>query len=259
MTRLMIYGATGYTGTLVAEHMAEMTPRPLRPTLAGRDEDKVKALATRLEMPWRAFSLNDADVLRDRLQDVTAVLNLAGPFSQTADPLVTACIASSTHYVDITGEIAVFEHIASLDAAARRAGIVLLPGAGFDVVPSDCLAAHLKLRQPGLHRLRLSIAGLTQASRGTARTAVEMLGRGTLVRRNGRIVELRKPPRHTADFGDGPRTTIGVSWGDVTPHGIPPVRRKSMFFSQHLDPCASRADCLSSCAPRYDQDQCSAF
>ncbi len=216
MTSLLIYGATGYTGRLIAARAAASAPRPHPDaTLAGRNEEKVRSLAAGLGMPWASFVLADVGALRDRLAGVSAVLNVAGPFSKTADPLVEACLASGTHYIDITGEIPVFERIASRDAAARQAGVVLLPGAGFDVVPSDCLAAHLKRRQPGLHRLRLSVSGLTQASRGTARTAIEALGKGTMVRRGGRIVELGKAPRGWADFGDGPRRTVGVSWGDV--------------------------------------------
>ena len=211
----MIYGANGYTGTLVAEYAATAGARVSPPTLAGRNGDKVRAVASRLEMPWTTADLTDAPTLRRRLKDVKVVLNCAGPFSSTADPLVAACLETGTHYVDITGEIAVFERIAAQDAAARQAGIVLLPGAGFDVVPSDCLAAHLKRRQPGMQRLRLSISGLTQASQGTARTALEALGKGTLARRGGEIVELETPQRGRTDFGQGPVDTVGVSWGDV--------------------------------------------
>jgi len=123
---------------------------------------------------------------------------------------------AGVHYADITGEIGVFEALAARDAEARAAGVMLLPGSGFDVVPSDCLAAHVKLRMPGAARLRLSIGGLGNMSRGTAKTMLESLGRGTLVRRGGSIVELAQHPRATADFGQGPTPTIGVSWGDVS-------------------------------------------
>ncbi len=215
MTELMIYGATGYTGTLVAEHAGAKAPGAPPTILAGRDAVRTEALATRLDMPWTAFDLSDAATLRRRLENVTIVLNCAGPFSRTADPLVAACLATGTHYVDITGEIAVFERLAAQDAGARQAGAVLLPGAGFDVVPSDCLAAHLKRRQPGMRCLRLSITGLSRASRGTARTALEALGQGPLARRGGRIVEMEAPLRGRTDFGEGPVATVSVSWGDV--------------------------------------------
>jgi short subunit dehydrogenase-like uncharacterized protein len=213
MPDLMIYGATGFTGALVADRARE--DRGAAPLLAGRDAAKVEAFAARRDMPWATFGLDDPAGLRRQLEGVRVVLNCAGPFSRTAAPLVAACLDTGTHYVDITGEIAVFEHLAAQDAAARRAGLVLLPGAGFDVVPSDCLAAHLKRRQPGMRRLRLSISGLTRPSRGTARTALEALGRGTPVRRGGEIVELATPPRGRADFGAGPVETFGIGWGDV--------------------------------------------
>ena len=120
------------------------------------------------------------------------------------------------HYSDITGEIDVFEALAARDEQAKTAGVMLLPGAGFDVVPSDCLAAHVAARMPDATRLRLSIGGLTVVSQGTAKTMVEGIARGTRFRRGGRIVEDKDTPRATADFGAGPRRTVGVSWGDVS-------------------------------------------
>jgi len=118
-------------------------------------------------------------------------------------------------YVDVTGEIEVFEAVAARDGEARAAGVLLLSGAGFDVVPSDCLAAHVARRLPDATRLRISIGGDLGVSRGTAKTMLEGASRGTRVRRAGAIVELARAPRATADFGDGPRPTIGVGWGDV--------------------------------------------
>lgn len=123
------------------------------------------------------------------------------------------------HYVDVTGEIDVFEALAALDGEAKGRGVALLPGAGFDVVPSDCLAAHVVRRLPGAVRLRLSIGGfggLGAASRGTAKTMLEAIGDGCRARRGGRIVTLPAAPTAVADFGDGPRPTVGVSWGDVS-------------------------------------------
>ena len=212
MNTLLIYGATGFTGRLVAEEAAR---QGLRPVLAARSRDELERLANEVELSWRSFALDEPAQVRAGLEGIRTVLNLAGPFSATAAPMIDACHAVSAHYVDVTGEAAVLEAVAARDAEARRSGIVLLPGAGFDVVPSDCLAMHLKNRLPGMDRLRLSISGLTRASRGTILAAIEALGRGTLVRREGRIVELPRPPRAEADFGDGPQPTVGVSWGDV--------------------------------------------
>lgn len=209
----LIYGANGYTGQLAAEHAVE---RGLRPVLAGRNREKLAPLAERLGLETRVFGLDAQVGVREGIRGMTAVLHAAGPFSATSAPMADACLRSGIHYLDITGEVAVFEALAERHGDAKSAGVMLLPGAGFDVVPSDCLAAHVKQRLPGATRLRLSIGGLGKVSRGTTRTMIESLKRGTLVRRDGKIVELPRPPRATADFGDGPTPTIGVTWGDVS-------------------------------------------
>ncbi|MDH2310653.1 saccharopine dehydrogenase family protein [Methylobacterium brachiatum] len=213
MTEILIYGATGYTGTLLAEHAAA---QGLRPVLAGRDPDKLRPLAARLGSDWRAAPLDDPGRLREALAGIGAVIHAAGPFSKTARPMAEACLATGTHYLDITGEIDVLESLAARDAEAKAAGIVLLPAAGFDVVPSDCLAAHVAKRLPSATHLRISIGGFGGFSRGTARTMVEGIAWGTRVRRDGRIVELPSPPRGSADFGHGARRTVGLGWGDVS-------------------------------------------
>lgn len=209
---LIVYGATGFTGRLVVQAALRRGTRPL---LAGRDPRKLRPLAEALGLPWRAFALDDAARLRRELADASAVLNLAGPFSATAAPLAEACLAGGTHYVDVTGEVAVLRALAARHREAAAAGVVLLPGAGFDVVPTDCLALHLKRRLPEARRLRLAVGGVSMVSRGTAKTVIESLGRGVLVRRGGRLVELDDPPAATEDFGEGPRPVVGVSWGDV--------------------------------------------
>ena len=213
MGEILIYGANGYTGELAAEHALSVG---LRPILAGRDIGKLRTLGERLGLGWRAFPLDAPARLREGLAGVAAVLHAAGPFSATSRPMADACLHAGAHYVDITGEIAVLEALAERDGEARASGVALLPGAGFDVVPSDCLAAHVAGRLPGATHLRVSIGGFGGFSRGTARTMVEGIAWGTRVRRDGRIVELPRPPRGSADFGRGPRRTVGLGWGDVS-------------------------------------------
>ena len=226
----LIYGATGYTGRLCAEHAVE---RGLRPVLAGRNPDKLRPLAEGLGLEWRAFGL--APSLAE-LQGVKAVLHAAGPFSATAAPMASACIEAGIHYCDITGEIDVFEALAAWSARARDAGTMLLPGAGFDVVPSDCLAAHVATRLPGATRLRLSIGGLSKASRGTMKTMLEGIGTGVRVRRDGAIVHGDPRLQRTADFGAGARTTVGVPWGDVsTAWRSTGIRDIEVFFEATRD------------------------
>ncbi|HEY4343844.1 MAG TPA: saccharopine dehydrogenase NADP-binding domain-containing protein [Parvibaculum sp.] len=210
--KFMIYGATGYTGKLVARTAKALG---MRPVLAGRNEARLKSVAGQHGFEFRAFELSDTSALLEALSEVDAVLHIAGPFSQTSKPMLDACIRTGTHYLDITGEIDVFEACAARDKDAQLAGIAVIPGVGFDVVPSDCLAAHMRSRLPDAIELTLAISGLGQMSRGTAKTGVESVGKGTRVRRDGRIVALKTPPRAEFDFGQGARPAIAIGWGDV--------------------------------------------
>lgn len=211
--KILIYGATGYTGKLTAR---TAKAQGLSPILAGRNEDKVKALALELGLEWRAFDLTETAKLEKALASVAVVLHIAGPFSATSKLMADACLRTSTHYLDITGEIAVFEALATRDAEARMAGIMLLPGVGFDVVPSDCLAAHIKRRQPDAQDLKMYIGGLGSVSRGTAKTMVEGIAKGTSVRRSGEIERIEGAHEDHCDFGEGAKPTMAVSWGDVS-------------------------------------------
>jgi len=210
---ILIYGVTGYTGQLVVERAKELG---MRPVLAGRNAARTKAVAERYGFVWKAFSLTDRPALEAALKNVEAVLHIAGPFSTTAKPMADACIATGTHYLDITGEIDVFEALAARDAEAKAARVMLLPGCGFDVVPSDCLAAHLKGRLKDANTLDLFVIGLGQVSRGTAKTAIEGLKYGTRVRREGKIVALKRGEEKAFQFPEGEKRGIPVSWGDVS-------------------------------------------
>ena len=184
MKTFLLYGSYGYTGRLIAEQAIR---EGLRPVLAGRNPGRLRVQAERLGLPYRAFPLEDAAALDSALLDVEAVLHCAGPFVHTFRRMAEACLRTGRHYVDISGEIDGFEALAALGGQAEQAGIVFLPGAGFDVVPSDCLAAHLKRRLPEAARLRLFIRGLGAGfSRGTARSAIENMHRQGRIRRAGR-------------------------------------------------------------------------
>ena len=209
---ILIYGATGYTGKLLAKTAVD---RRARPILAGRDLNKVKTVAKPLGLEARAFDLRDRARVDATIKGVSAVLNVAGPFSATSRPVADACLRNRVHYLDITGEIEVFEALAARDAEAKARGIMLLPGVGFDVVPSDCLAAHLKRRLPDANDLKLYLSFGGNVSRGTAKTMIEAIAVGTRLRRNGRIVSPDRAEVGSCDFGKGKRQTVQVSWGDV--------------------------------------------
>ncbi|HET7313592.1 saccharopine dehydrogenase family protein [Salinisphaera sp.] len=210
--RLLIYGAYGYSGELIAR---QAVADGLAPVLSGRNASKVAALARTLELTARPFDL-DRDTVAGQLADIDVVLHCAGPFVATAPAMVEACIATGTHYLDITGEIDVFEHVFARDADAREVGAVLCPGAGFDVVPTDCLAAALAEALPDATALALGFDSRSGLSPGTAKTAVEGLADGGRVRRDGRIVQVPLAADvREIDFGDGAKPAMTIPWGDV--------------------------------------------
>lgn len=211
----LIYGATGYTGELVARAALQ---RGLQPVLAGRDPQKVGRLAAELGFPWRSFELNNGRALRNALTDLKLVLLLAGPYVETAQTVVEACLETGAHYLDITGELKVYEWLASQGQAARHQGVMLGTGMGFDVVPTDCLAAHLKARLPSATELTLGIAnrGRVGWSHGTLRSALGQMHSGLKIRREGRLASVPWGYKERViDFGWGPRTCGLVPWGDV--------------------------------------------
>jgi saccharopine dehydrogenase (NAD+, L-lysine-forming) len=213
----LIYGAYGYTGELIARRAVD---RGHEPILSGRDNKKVERLAAALDLPAQPTTLTDGFRLRSILSDVDAVLHCAGPFVHTAFPMVEACLDTGTHYLDITGEIDVFEGLMARSPDAEAAEIMLLPGIGFDVVPTDCLAKALADEVPSATDLEIAFVGQGGVSQGTLKTAVEQMGMGGLVRREGQVVEV--PPgwaTRTVDFGDHPRPVISIPWGDVATAG----------------------------------------
>lgn len=221
----LLYGATGYTGRLIARRAVDLG---LRPVLAGRSAAKVLPLAAELGLEHRVFGLGDAAAIRRGLAGVASVAHCAGPFARTALPMARACVETGADYLDITGEIDVFEALHALGGRAAAAGVTLLPGAGFDVVPTDCVAALLAARLPDATQLDLAFRTAGGASPGTVRTAVESAAEGGRIRSGGEIRTVPFGSRQVrAAFPSGVRTAVSVPWGDVSTAyhstGIPDV------------------------------------
>jgi len=243
-SNLLIYGSNGYTGTLIAR---AAIAQGLRPILAGRNQELVAQLAGELGLDYQSFALDDSSSVKAALSSAAAVLNCAGPFSRTFKPMVEGCLQTRTHYLDVSGEISVLEALASYDQKAKSAGIMVLPAVGFDVVPSDCLAAHLKTRLPSAERLTLGLSSTSGMSRGTATTVVENIHRGGMVRRDGSLTPVRAIWKtRMIDFGKGPVSAVLVPWADVSTAyfstGIPnievyatvtPSQRRMMVLSRY--------------------------
>ena len=211
--RWMIYGANGYTGELVARLAVD---RGERPVLAGRNAAAIGALATSLALDAKVVDLGDARALHAALSDVDAVAHCAGPFTRTVRPMVDACLDTRTHYLDVTGEPDVFAYVLGRDADAAAAGVTLLTGGGYDVVPTDCLAAMLAAELPDATSLEIAFKAGGGLSRGTALTGLDISTRGALRRVDGKLVRgpLGQPSRAVA-FPSKTRTVGAVTWGDV--------------------------------------------
>lgn len=214
-SEFLLYGATGFVGEAIARRALT---EGLRPVVAGRDPMRVAALADELGVEHRVFALDDRDGMGASLAEVPVVLHCAGPYVYTAAAMVDGCLRSGTHYLDLTGELPVYATIAERDVEAKTQGVMLLPGVGFDVVPTDCLALHLKRRLPSATHLTLAFhsAGPAALPPGTVKTMLVHVPDGEKVRLNGELVTPAGPNKtRQIDFGNGLRTATRRTWGDV--------------------------------------------
>lgn len=209
---LLVYGANGYTGKLIVERALR---EGLKPVVAGRRREAIEPLAQEWGLNSLCFSLEDPASAARLLEPYGALLLAAGPFSRTSAPALDACLAARTHYLDITGEVAVFEAAFARDKEAKAAGIAVLPGTGFDVVPTDCLAKALSEALPGAKSLVLAFKGF-KSSAGTMKTVVESLPKGGLARVDGRLTPVPAAWK-TMDvpFADRTRFAMTIPWGDL--------------------------------------------
>jgi short subunit dehydrogenase-like uncharacterized protein len=249
MSDFLLYGAYGYTGRLITRLAKK---QGLTPLLCGRNADKLEEMQREFGFPIRAVDLRNQTELHELLEPQTVVLHAAGPFIDTAEPMIRACIATKTHYLDITGEISVFAMAARHGKEAEAAGVMLMPGVGFDVVPTDCLAAYLKQQEPEATELTLAFAwNKGMLSHGTAKTMVGGLGQGGAIREYGKI----KPVKAAYEVRSFPFTAernlkaVTIPWGDVftayhttgipnikTYFATPPAQIKLMRRSNWLGP-----------------------
>jgi len=213
--KLVIYGSYGYTGMLISELAAKSD---LNIVLSGRNKSKLKNQADFLELFHQTADLSDPGELDALLKDAHTVLHCAGPFVHTWKPMAEACLRNGCNYLDITGEITVFEGLKNMGSQFKKAGLMAMPGVGFDVVPTDCLAIFLKEKLPDANQLELAFAGLGGGvSRGTAKSMAEQTGNGGAVRRNGKIKKVMTG-RYSKkiDFGPKKLTAVSIPWGDIS-------------------------------------------
>ncbi len=217
---ILVYGANGYTGQLIARFASDYS---LTPILAGRNKVALETLAGNLNLRCTIFDLNDKKALLNALEDVAVVIHAAGPFDITAKQMVEACLETGTHYLDLNGDKDVFEMLLAYDAEAKEQAIMLLPGAGFDVVPTDCMALYLKNKLPDATNLEIAFATPGGSiSHGTAVTTVSKLGEPGAVRKDGKLIAV--PIGHKSMWinffsgkgkADQKIFTMTIPWGDV--------------------------------------------
>ena len=214
--KTLFYGITGYTGELILEAAKK---QELQPIIAGRNEIKVKILAKRFNLDFRVFDLENEENLNRNLADIDLLLHCAGPFHFTAEPMIKACLRNFVHYLDLSGRVEGFEYAASLNEQAKRQKIMLLPGVGFDVVPSDCLVAYLGNKMPDATHLTLAIAMKDGGiSRGTALSSLENLPKGAPIRVGGKIENIPLASKYKwFTFGKWYKSLCVIApWGDVS-------------------------------------------
>lgn len=211
--RVVLYGANGYSGRLL---LPELRSLGLEPVVAGRGRAAITELGRELGLESRVFGLEDPGQVDAGLAGARVLLNAAGPFLQTARPLMDACLRQRVDYLDLTGEIHPLVYAAACDGIAKRLGVMLLPAVGFDVVPSDSLVMHLAGILPRAEKLTVSVSPSNLLSRGSAATAIAHAGGENQVRRDGRLETVRyRVQMRWTDFGSGMRPTVAASWGDL--------------------------------------------
>ncbi len=211
----MLYGATGYTGVLLAE---EAVRRGHRPLLAGRSAERLRPLAARLGLDYRVLALEDGAALREAAGRVGLVLHAAGPYFHAGRPMLAACLAAGTPYLDINGEVSELEQTFQLASQARERGIAVIPGVGFSVAASDCLAAHVAARLPDATALTIAVHTGANASPGTIKGTLETIAHSGVgsVRRGGVLVpHPYGQGARVLPFPDGARLAVPIPWGDL--------------------------------------------
>lgn len=173
--KVLVYGAAGYMGQLFLKQA-----RHANFDLVLGSRSKIDT-----NYPLRLFSLENHASIVENIKDVKLVINLAGPFKNTNKPLVEACIAKGTHYIDIAGEVAELETVFTYNEKAKEANVMLMPGAGFGVVPTDIAANMTKEKLPDATYLKIAYVTDGGASRGTLKTLLGDINKAGVILENG--------------------------------------------------------------------------
>ena len=225
--RIVLFGATGYTGQLVAR---ALVARGAAPLLAARSRERVDALAEELGgLEAAVADVERPQTLRALLEPGDVLVSTVGPFVRWGEAALHAALDARAHYIDSTGEPPFIRRVfEEHDARARDAGVGLLTAFGYDYVPGN-LAGALALREAGERALSVDVGyfvgggGGAQASGGTRASAVGMLAEPAYGFRDGRLVSERTA-RHVRAFDGRPAVSIGATEQFALPRAHPGLR-----------------------------------
>jgi short subunit dehydrogenase-like uncharacterized protein len=185
---IVLFGATGFTGALTAEYLARHAPATTRWALAGRNHDKLVRVRGRLaeinpacaELPLLAADIGDAGSVGAMAQSTGVVITTVGPYILYGEPLVAACAAAGTGYVDLTGEPEFVDRMwLRYHAQAQQTGARLVHSCGFDSIPYDLGALFTVEQLP--EGVPIKLEGFVRASGtfsgGTYHSAIQIMGR----------------------------------------------------------------------------------
>lgn len=209
--KLLIYGATGHTGTLICYEAAR---RGISFEIAGRNEGKLATLSAQLNTPYHVFQVSDETGWEKALKDKTALLNIAGPFSETAQWAMEACIKFKVHYFDIAAEVDIYRLAETKDMAAKAADIMILSGAGL-FASYDPLVLHTSKRVKNPVALRAAFKYSGGFTPGSIASSVNIFNAGILVRKNGKVEKLPEAKPATFNFGNGKEECLPTPLGGI--------------------------------------------
>jgi len=230
--KVLLYGANGFSGKLI---LKEAQKQGVELVIAGRNKKEIKKASDEFNFPYRIASLDNDLEINDMLKDIDCLFNAAGPFSQTTKPLIKACIAMGIHYVDLSGEIDDYIAVHSHNKTAIENNVMLLPGVGFDIVPTDCLGLYTSKKIKDPSELNFYIKGFDDISSGTATTAIEAIGKGIRFRKDGKIVRAKKTETVKINYNEKNEAYLLSTWGDIfTSYLTTKIKNIKVYFKSSL-------------------------
>lgn len=212
MQKILVYGAYGYTGSMVAEHLVAMNQNIV---ISGRNPTKLETLRKNLNVSSIALSLESSEHLDTVLSRFDIVINCAGPFHRTAEPLMTAAIRTKTHYLDISAELDSYKIAEELCQEAMNSNVLLMPGCGGSVAMIGCLTAFAKTTLPEPISVKAALHVSGAMSKGSAVSASENLSPTLYIRKAGKLIEGGNTSSRQFDFGFSVLDCFSVTLPDV--------------------------------------------